>query len=370
MKKKIAVIFGGRSGEHEVSIVSALSVVKNIDRSQFDVALIGVTKEGRFVSVTEAEFLSHEINPRLLKLERAAHEVSLNPGSPFPAQIKGSSMDSLKVDVVFPLIHGTNGEDGTLQGLLELSGLPYVGSGVLGSAMGMDKDIAKRILRDAGISVVPFITVRSANFENHPLEVMTEILDRFPFPFFVKPACAGSSVGVSKVKSKSDLSAALKNAFLYDNKVLVEEGISARELEVGVLGNDVPRASLVGEILPSHEFYSYEAKYMDENGAQAFIPAQDLSLSEVETIRKVAIDTFQALELSGLARVDFFMDKNTRAIYLNEVNTLPGFTPISMYPKLWAASGISYSALINELIRLAEERATQRNRLKLSYEVG
>ncbi len=370
MKKKVAVIFGGRSGEHEVSIVSALSVVKNIDRSQFDVALIGVTKEGRFVSVDEAEFLTHQTNPRLLKLEQAVRNISLNPGTDFPAQIKGSAIDSLQVDVVFPLIHGTNGEDGTLQGLLELSGLPYVGSGVLGSAMGMDKDVAKRILRDAGISVVPFTTVRTAAWEKSPLEVMTEILDRFPFPFFVKPACAGSSVGVSKVKSKADLSSALKNAFLYDNKVLIEEGISARELEVAVLGNEAPRASLVGEILPSHEFYSYEAKYIDENGAQAFIPAHDLSLAEVEMIRKLAMDTFLALELSGLARVDFFMDKNTRAIYLNEVNTLPGFTPISMYPKLWAASGISYSHLISELIQLAEERAAQRRKLKLTYDVG
>jgi D-alanine-D-alanine ligase len=370
MKKKVAVIFGGRSGEHEVSIVSALSIVKNIDRSQFDVTLIGITPEGRFVSVDEKEFLEYQVNPRLLKLEKIRQDVTLNPGDPFPAQIKGVASNALKVDVVFPIVHGTNGEDGTLQGLLELTGLPYVGSGVLGSAMGMDKDVAKRILRDAGIPVVPFLAVKASQWQHNRKAISEEILERFSLPCFVKPACAGSSVGVSKVKSPGDLGRALDQAFVFDTKVLVEDGIVARELEVAVLGNDSPKASQVGEIRSSHEFYSYEAKYIDENGAQAFIPALDLSPTEVDEIQKLSIRAFLALELSGLARVDFFMDQNTRALYLNEVNTLPGFTPISMYPKLWDASGLSYSALITELIRLALERAQSRSGLKLSYDVG
>jgi D-alanine-D-alanine ligase len=270
-------------------------------------------------------------------------------------------------DVIVPILHGTYGEDGTIQGLLELANIPYVGSGVLGSAVGMDKDVARRLMRDAGIPVVPFKTIRKSEFIASPEKVINDVVAELGLPHFVKPANAGSSVGVNKVKTKDAALAQYQNAFSYDTKVLAEKAINARELECSVLGNHFPKASCVGEVIPKHEFYSYEAKYIDENGADLKIPAE-ISPTVSARIQNLATQAFEILECRGMARVDFFMDKKTEELYLNEINTIPGFTKISMYPKMWEASGLKYSDLLDELIRLALEIHEEKSSLKRSYE--
>ncbi len=356
MKKiRIGVIFGGRSGEHEVSCASARNVLAALDPSRFEVQPVLIAKDGTWHHGPSAEhYLSHGKLPKGL----------LGPGNalaPVPVQER-------QYDVLFPLVHGTNGEDGTLQGLLELADVPYVGCGVLGSAVGMDKIVQKSLLRDAGIPVadaVPFTahdvgTKREAT-ERHILEL--------GLPLFVKPANAGSSVGVSKVKRPEELRPAMDAALRFDRRALAETAVpEARELEIAVLGNDDPRLSCIGEILPSGEFYDYQAKYVDGD-SRSVIPAE-LPEEMAARIRAMALAAFRALDLSGMARVDFLLSRTTGALVLNEVNTIPGFTDISMYPSLWRASGLNSTALLTELVRLAMERHDGRTHLDRSGESG
>lgn len=378
-KKRIALLFGGKSGEHEVSIVSALSIYKALDKSKYDVVMVGIDKTGRWLLPDQSQLLAESENPRLIKLNEVKQTVSLLP---FPAEhsligvqnggaltlSSGSGQDLGQIDVVIPVLHGTFGEDGTMQGLLELANLPYVGSGVLGSSLCMDKDVAKRVLRDAGLPVVPFLTVRKSDYQNHAADILALAEKEFGYPYFVKPANMGSSVGVNKVKSATEAGAKFKDALQYDTKVLVEKGVNARELECSVLGNHDPEASIVGEIIPRQEFYTYDAKYIDDNGAELAIPAKNLSQDISISIQKYAIAAFKTLECAGLARVDFFLDRDSGEIFVNELNTIPGFTSISMYPKLWEASGLPYPKLLDRLIELAIERHQKKNELKTSYE--
>ncbi len=368
-KTKVALIFGGKSGEHEVSCVSALSVYTALDSKKYEVHLIGIDKNGRWVMPDKEEILAFKSNPRNLNLEKYSETVSLlpYPGKENLIFTKETTREPLAFDVIVPILHGTYGEDGTIQGLFELANLPYVGSGVLGSAICMDKEMAKLVLDRSGIPVVPFLTARIHEYKNNPDFIIDQSIQKFGFPFFIKPANLGSSVGVHKVKSREDAVKFFKDAFQYDTKILIEQSIPARELEVAILGNQNPKASIVGEIIPLHEFYSYEAKYIDDKGADLKIPATDLSQDMIKKIQTIAIRAFTILECSGLARVDFFLDKTNQKLYLNELNTIPGFTSISMYPKLWAASGIPYSALLDELIKHAIEKHRERNALKTSY---
>lgn len=379
-KLRVAILFGGKSGEHEVSITSAVSVFNALDKAKYDVQMIGIDKTGRWLLPLETEVLAHGNNPRLLKLNRVKETVGLLPfetdqplvkigGANAEAVQSASAMGaSGKIDVVLPILHGPYGEDGTVQGLLEMANLPFVGSGVLGSSIGMDKDVSRRLLKAAGIPVVPTLVFKKFEYAKDPRAAIAKVAAAFGFPFFVKPANMGSSVGVSKVKSEAEARAKFDLAFEYDQKILAEKAIDARELECSILGNDDPEASIVGEIAPQHEFYSYEAKYIDENGARLEIPAKSLPEGVFARVQALSIEAFRALECLGLARVDFFLDRKDDSLYLNEINTLPGFTKISMYPKLWEASGLPYSKLLDELIRLALERHQRKNALKTSYE--
>lgn len=374
MPKKIRVglLFGGRSGEHEVSLASAMSVYKALDKNRYDVTLIAIDKDGRWLLPDPKPLLVHADNPRQIKFSKESEAYGLVP---YQSDKQLVSLDSKSaplpagLDVIVPILHGTYGEDGTIQGLLELAAIPYVGSGVLGSSVGMDKDVAGRLFSLAGIATVPSAVLRKHEFMKNPKAAMEQILNRFELPFFIKPANAGSSVGVHKVKKSEDLAAALEDAFMFDTKLLVQEGVDAREIEVAVLGNSEPKASVVGEIVPTHEFYSYEAKYIDENGAALHYPAKNLPPEVARQAQEWAIEAFKAIECRGMARVDFFLDRKTNRLYINEINTIPGFTSISMYPKLWEASGLPYARLLDELIRLAIENFTERSQLKTTYEV-
>jgi D-alanine-D-alanine ligase len=381
-KKRIAIVFGGKSGEHEVSLVSAMCVYDALDKAKYDVTLIGIDKTGRWTLPDPQWLLAQRDRPREIRLDQAPVNVALLPARASgslqvvedvygrTSLLHGTAAGGLSapIDVVIPILHGTNGEDGTIQGLLELAGLPYVGCGVLGSALCMDKDMAKRVLRDAGIPVVPFFTIRKINWAREADRIMDEAEKTFGYPHFVKPANAGSSVGVHKIKSRDSASEKISNSFKYDSKLLIEQAVDARELEVSVLGNYDPHASIVGEIIPRHDFYSYEAKYLDDKGAELKIPAQGLSELQTQEIQQIAVKAFLALECSGMARVDFFMDRKSGNLFLNELNTIPGFTPISMYPKLWAASGISYAELIDRLVDLAIEKAKEKFEIKTDFE--
>ncbi len=382
-KKRVAVLFGGRSAEHEISILSARFVVESLDRERFEPVLIGIDKSGRWLAQEETALLGQARDPRLVRLNEAGARVKLEPSSMRPSstdaaivadtlphgvlEIAGSS--PLDVDVVFPVLHGPMGEDGTVQGLLTLANVAFVGSGVLGSAVGMDKDVMKRLLRDAGLPIVPYLCVSAARFARARGQVVAEALRLGAgSPLFVKPANLGSSVGVSKASSGPEIEAAIDLAFGFDQKIVIEVGVAGlRELECAVLGNDEPIASRVGEVVVDHPdgFYSYAAKYVDETGATTLIPAR-LSTDEESEIQRLAIATFRTLECAGLARVDFFRGGDG-AIFINEVNTLPGFTAISMYPKLFEASGISGKELVSRLVDLALERARERAKLKTSY---
>lgn len=358
MKKiRVGLLFGGKSGEHEVSLQSAKSIYEALDKQKYDVTLIGIDKSGAWLLEKQSNYLLNSHNPKLIALNKSGVCEITAITSRQQAQL--ISVDSGKeitaIDVFFPIIHGTYGEDGSLQGFLELLDSAYVGAGVLGSAVGMDKDVMKRLLRDAGIKTAPFYVIRKG-------EPIPKKLD---FPLFVKPANLGSSVGITKVHSEKELYAAVENAFQYDTKILIEGFVKGREIECSVLGNDNPIASVPGEIIPQHEFYSYEAKYIDENGATLKIPAE-LTQKQIKTIQDLAIQTFKTLECSGMARVDFFLTERGEVI-VNEINTLPGFTKISMYPKLWEASGIGYSELLDKLINLAIEKKQQKKKLKYTY---
>jgi len=368
-KIRVGLVFGGRSGEHEVSIASAMSVYNALDKTRYDVTLIGIDKTGRWLLPDPRPLLAKADNPMSVKLSQMPGSYGLIPfaGEAQMIPMEASSSPPPRLDVILPILHGTFGEDGTIQGLLEMAQIPYVGSGVLGSALGMDKDVSARLFNAAGIATVPSLCVRKHEFSANRTAVKDRILDQFQFPFFVKPANAGSSVGVHKVKSREQLKTALDDAFSFDLKVLVQKAVEARELEVSVLGNESPRASVVGEIIPTHEFYSYEAKYLDENGAALKIPAENLPDDIREKARAWAVLAFKTLECKGLSRVDFFLDRRTGELFLNEINTIPGFTRISMYPKLWEASGIGYAQLLDELIRLALDDFAKRSALRVTY---
>jgi D-alanine-D-alanine ligase len=363
-KRRVLILFGGRSAEHEISILSARNVFRALDRERFEPMLVGIDKQGRWRIEPEETLLAATGDPRKVALAPAGAELTV-PVRPSGGGVPTTPRAILDADdVVFPILHGTYGEDGTVQGLLELADVAYVGAGHLGSAIGMDKDVAKRLLAHAGIPVVPWRVCTAAELRRDP-DALAAKVAALGFPLFVKPANAGSSVGVSKVKTLDQLLPALQAAFAFDRKVLAEAAVDAREIECAVLGNDDPVASVPGEIVVSHAdgFYSYDAKYVDPDGSSWKIPAE-ISPETAERVRHLSIETFRALELSGLSRVDFFLDRRTGALYVNEVNTIPGFTAISMYPKMWEASGLSGTALVSRLIDLALERRAERRALK------
>ncbi len=358
-KVRVAVLFGGQYAEHDVSLRSAQTVIGALDPDRYEVVPIGVSREGRWLTGGDP----------LRQLAAASPLFALGPGSerdPVPndavAMPPGALPTGLAeaIDVVFPVLHGPMGEDGTVQGLLELAGVPYVGSGVLGSALAMDKAMAKTVLAEAGLPQVPWRLVSRKDWERDPGLVTEWVAERFGFPCFVKPANMGSSVGVAKVHAAHELPAAMDGAARFDRRILLEAGIDARELEVSVLGNDEPVASVAGEIEPANEFYDYDAKYIDE-GSRLVIPAE-LEGKTLVHLQELAIDAFLALDLAGLARVDFFLDRRTDHIYVNEVNTIPGFTSISMFPLLWEATGVPLPELVDRLIALALERSAERHR--------
>jgi D-alanine-D-alanine ligase len=379
-KLRVGVLFGGRSGEHEVSLLSAASILKAIDRKKFDVVPIGITKEGRWLAAADATGLLEGDQTAVARRLRAGDPEAtpgaklLHEGIPtLLAPVPGpQGPEGKAIDVVFPVLHGTFGEDGTIQGLFELAGIAYVGSGVLGSSAGMDKDVMKSLFAHAGLPIVKHVTILRSEWEASPRKAVAKIEAALKYPLFVKPANLGSSVGISKAHDRRELGPALDEAAKYDRKLVIEQGVGgsksrARELEVGVLGNDDPKASVVGEIIPGKEFYDYEAKYLSE-GSVPVIPAK-ITRAESKQIREMAVAAFRACDLAGLARVDFLMEPDgKRRIYLNEVNTLPGFTQISMYPKLWEATGIAYGDLITRLIELALERHEDKNRNTYSRE--
>jgi D-alanine-D-alanine ligase len=358
---RVGVLFGGRSGEHEVSLASATSVIRGLDPDKYEAVPIGITKDGHWLVGEGAIKMLPEIlkGGRRVMLTADPTEAALVPLD------RGAGAQ--RFDVIFPVMHGTFGEDGTIQGLLELADIPFVGAGVLGSAIGMDKDVAKRLCQEAGIPVVPWITVHRWRWEKEPAAVKADIEAKFPYPVFVKPATLGSSVGMTKAHSSEELGPALDFACEYGLKILVEKAVSAREIEVSVLGNNDPQASVPGEIVPHREFYDYAAKYL-EDGTQLLIPA-DLKPAQITKIQALAVSAFRTLELSGMARVDFFLEKKGSRIFLNEVNTIPGFTSISMYPKLWEASGIAFRELIDTLIELALELHREKARTKYAIEL-
>jgi D-alanine-D-alanine ligase len=392
MKKlRVGILFGGRSGEHEVSLLSAASVLQAIDRKKYDVTPIGITKEGRWVTASDAERLLTGSEPQALdegKLRAgdpqatstaavlARGQAVIVPPVPSASSLipfeteKLDQPHALELDVVLPILHGTFGEDGTIQGLFELAGIAYAGSGVLGSAAGMDKDVMKRLFASAGLPIPKHLSLLRTEWKASPRKVITRLEAGLKYPLFVKPANGGSSVGISKAHDRRELGPAIDLAASYDRKIVVEQAVGgragrggkgkARELEVAVLGNDKPEASVVGEVVPIKEFYDYEAKYLSE-GSALILPAK-ITAAQKKAIRTMAIEAFAACDCAGLARVDFLMEPGANGrIYLNEINTLPGFTAISMYPKLWAASGLAYPDLIDRLIALALERHAERN---------
>ncbi|MGO9403810.1 MAG: D-alanine--D-alanine ligase family protein [Terriglobales bacterium] len=392
-KLRVGILFGGRSGEHEVSLLSAASVLNAIDKTKYEVVPIGITKDGRWLMAEHAE--------RLLKGESATPEKHLRAGDPeatpgaavlargesvvvppepahregglapfqTDANLRRAADRAINVDVIFPVLHGTFGEDGTIQGLLELADIAYVGAGVLGSSAGMDKDIMKSLFRAAGLPIVKHVTVMRSQFEGQPKQVQKLVESKLKYPVFVKPANLGSSVGISKAHDAKELGPAIAEAAKFDRKIVIEEGVGgkkhkARELECAVLGNDDPKASVAGEVVPCKEFYDYDAKYLAE-GSELVIPAK-ITKTEMKTVQRLAVAAFQAVDCTGLGRIDFLMDPKTRRIFVNEINTMPGFTAISMYPKLWAATGVPYAELIDRLIQLGIERHEDKKRNQYS----
>jgi len=367
-KLRIAVFFGGRSGEHEVSLMSARSVLSALDPGKYEITQIGITKDGVWLAgenileamskgKTEDENLKQVViipdqyHNRIWEIQTAESAWNLEP--------------LVNVDVVFPVLHGTFGEDGTLQGLLEMADLAYVGAGVTSSSVGMDKGVFKDVMRANGIPTVDSVIVLRSEVEKNIEAVIRQAEAVGPYPLFVKPANLGSSVGITKCNSLADLGEGLREAAAYDRRVLVERGVNAREIEVSVLGNDAPQASIPGEVLPSREFYSYESKY--EDGTSNLLIPAPLPAKTTEKIRQMAITAYKAIDCAGMARVDFFVEKVTGEIYLNEVNTIPGFTSISMFPKLWEASGLPYTKLVDRLVELALERKADRDRTERRF---
>jgi D-alanine-D-alanine ligase len=399
-KLRVGILFGGRSGEHEVSLLSAASVLNAIDKTKYEVVPIGITKDGRWLTAEHAERLlkgekhagegagatstslragDPEATPGAALLatgasvvvppEPARREAGLTPFQTDAATLRRASDRAINVDVIFPVLHGTFGEDGTIQGLLELADIAYVGAGVLGSSAGMDKGVMKSLFRAAGLPMVKHVSLLRGEFERAPKKVEKLVESKLKYPVFVKPANLGSSVGISKAHDRRELGSAIAEAAKFDRKIVIEEGVGgkkgkAREIEVAVLGNDHPQASVAGEIIPCKEFYDYDAKYLVE-GSEAVIPAK-ITKAEMKTVQRLAIAAFQAVDCTGLARVDFLMDPKSRKIFVNEINTMPGFTAISMYPKMWAASDLSYPDLIDRLIQLGIERHKDKKRNQYS----
>ena len=359
---RVGVLFGGRSGEHEVSLISAASVIQALDPEKYEAIPIGITKDGRWLAGTAA----HKMLPDILRSgERVM--LSADPNVAALVPVSDSRPDALRVDVVFPVLHGTYGEDGTVQGLLDLAGLPFVGSGVLGSAVGMDKDMQKRLFLQAKLPVGDFLAITRAAWEKSRGKVLSAVRKKFRFPVFVKPATLGSSVGMTKAHDAKELAAAMDLAAEFAQKILVERAIRGREIEISVLGNEDPKASIPGEIVPHREFYDYAAKYLEE-GTRLLIPAK-LNRAQIKRFQEFAVRGFRALECLGMARVDFFLEHRTGRILLNEINTIPGFTSISMYPKLWEASGLSYRNLLDRLIELALAQHREKQRTKYTIEL-
>jgi len=401
-KLRVGILFGGRSGEHEVSLLSAASVLNAIDKTKYEVVPIGITKDGRWLTAERAEqLLKGDVGSRAAKTAPAqekhlrAGDPEATPGAavlamgesvvvppepvhreagltPFQTEatvLRRAADRAINVDVIFPVLHGTFGEDGTIQGLLELADIAYIGAGVLGSAAGMDKDVMKALFRTAGLPIVKHVTVLRSAWATTAKKVEKLVETKLKYPVFVKPANLGSSVGISKAHDRKELGPAIEEAAKFDRKIVIEEGVGgkkhkAREIECAVLGNDTPQASIAGEIVPCKEFYDYDAKYLAE-GSELVIPAK-LSKTEMKLVQALAIAAFQAVDCSGLARVDFLMEPKSRKLYVNEINTMPGFTAISMYPKLWAATGISYPELIDRLIQLGVERHEDKKRNRYS----
>lgn len=357
-KVRVGLLFGGRSPEHPISIRSARSVVASLDRDRFTPVLIGIDPTGRWHLVGEDVFRQLEARSD----EQGTNEIVPTALRHVAGAERPRTDDPIAVDVVFPILHGAYGEDGTIQGMLEMLDLPYVGAGVLGSAVGMDKDVQKRLLRAADIAVVPFLTVQEGWWQRAPQEVEERALD-LGVPLFVKPANLGSSVGVHRAATAAELRPAIADALSYDPKILIEKGINAREIECSVLGNAQPQASVPGEIVAGADFYSYDEKYSNSSSSELLIPAP-LSPEMTARVRAMAVRTFEVLECSGMARVDFFLDRDSDQLYVNELNSIPGFTSISMYPKLWEATGLSYRDLLTRLIDLAFERHATRERLR------
>ncbi len=367
-KLRIGILFGGKSGEHEISLRSARSIVKAIDRSRYAVIELGITKTGRWLPVEDSALLLEGHADAQLE----THNADIQSGALTLASTAADPASGSPIDIVFPVLHGTFGEDGTIQGLLELADIAYVGSGVLGSASGMDKDAMKRLFASAGLPQTPWITLLRSDWRRDPEAAIAQIEAELRYPLFVKPANLGSSVGISKVHDRAGLTPALDEAAGFDRKLIIEQGVGGpgvkpRELEIAVLGNDTPDASVIGEIVPAKEFYDYEAKYELDgpDESQSLIPAPGLSEAERQGIRAMALAAFRACDCAGLARVDFLMaparDGHPAEIVLNEINTMPGFTSISMYPKLWEASGLAYPELIDRLLQLAQERHAEKH---------
>ncbi len=355
MKKRVAVLFGGQSDEHDVSLRSAQTIIDALDPTKYEVIQIGITREGRWLAGDDPMQALTAASPMFqLKRGVGGKENNSDSATSLPSEFAGS------VDIVFPAIHGPMGEDGTVQGFLELTGVPYVGSGVLGSAVAMDKAITKHLLTQAGLPQLPWMQVLRRDWERDPDGVEAVIVGKLGFPSFVKPANMGSSVGVGKAHNAEDLHVALHTAALYDRKVVIEQGVEAREIELAVLGNDDPVVSVAGEVVPAGEFYDYNAKYINDD-AQLLIPAE-IDPDLLRVMQQMAIDAFHALDLTGMARVDFFVERETDRVYVNEVNTIPGFTSISMYPMLWQASGIPLESLVERLIELGLERSAEKHR--------
>ena len=369
-KLRVAILFGGKSAEHEISLISARNIVEAMDKNKYEIVSIGIDKDGRWFFDQDAKLLQgrpagrHHNGRAATQVQspRAGDFTAIVPGKSHAPMIRVSPGRALgAVDVVFPVLHGPFGEDGTVQGLLKMANVPFVGAGVLGSAIGMDKDVMKRLLRDAGVPVAKFLVFDQSAAGQISFASVKRILGT---PCFIKPANLGSSVGISKVSTQEEFRRGVKEAFRYDSKILIEENIRGREIECSVLGNENPIASLPGEIITRHDFYSYDAKYIDEHGAQLVIPA-NVAPSMAKKIQQIAIQSFKVLCCEGMARVDVFL-RGQREILVNEINTIPGFTKISMYPKLWEASGISYSQLIDRLIQLALKRFRREQRLRTS----
>ncbi len=366
-KLRVGLIFGGRSGEHEVSLMSARSVLAALDLDKYHVTEIGITHDG--IWMVGKNVLESFENGKTDHLTPVTMLPDPNRSGIYAIKLegKGETIQHLQdFDVLFPVLHGTFGEDGTLQGMFEMANVAYVGAGVLGASVGMDKGVFKAVMQANDIPVVDGVIVLRSELESGMDAAIDSVEKMSPYPVFVKPANMGSSVGVSKCSNRSDLLEGLMDAARFDRRILVEQGINAREIELSVLGNDNPRASIPGEIRPAAEFYSYDAKYHDDR-SEAFIPA-DIPSATAEEMQRIAVKAYQAIDCAGMARVDFLLDKDSGEFYLNEVNTIPGFTQISMYPKLWEASGLPYPKLVDSLIDLALERRAERDRTEWRYE--